>query len=232
MPRTIRKGLGRFALAQLRCDLKLTPEARVLEAEQTYRDFLLIRAENPGVPGYPAPLPTERPARNPAQVRERPIPVAPDAFRTRVALVCSVLNTEAARYCVVGAQAAQLWGTTRSTTDVDILIEPTASNADRVLRGLSRIGFGVAGDYTAEYVISRTVTIIGDTPQVDILTRAWTLEWREAAPRLVVFSVEGVNVPAASLEDLIASKGSGRLKDLADLEVLEAIRTSRSPRAL
>lgn len=225
MPRAIRKGLGRSRLAQLRSDLKLSPEARVLEAEQTFRDFRFIRAAHPEVPEYPPP-PTPRRAQ---RVAERPVPA--DRYKTRIALVCSVLNAERAKYCVVGAQAVQLWGSSRSTTDVDVLIEPTVRNAERVLKGLSRLGFGVAADYTAAEILSRAVTIIGDTPRVDILTRAWNLKWETAAPRAVSFRVEGVVIPAASLDDLIESKRTGRPKDVGDIEVLEAIKKARSSQA-
>ncbi len=52
--------------------------------------------------------------------------------RSRVARVCHLLNGEEARYVVVGATAMQLWGTSRATRDVDILIESTIENAERV----------------------------------------------------------------------------------------------------
>ncbi len=148
-------------------------------------------------------------------------------YASRLARVCSRLNTEEARYIVVGAMAMQLWGTSRATRDVDILIEPTVENALRVLRALSTLGFGVASEHLAEEVVGRPVTMIGDVPNVDILTRAWNVLWAEAAPRSTVFHVEGVPIPAASIEDLIESKRTGRLQDAADIEVLEIIRTLR-----
>ena len=67
------------------------------------------------------------------------------------------------------------------------------------------------------------MTMLGDLPNVDILTRAWNVRWSDAQPRATAFDVEGVAVPTASLEDLIASKQTGRLQDAADVEVLEAI---------
>ncbi|MDQ8166018.1 MAG: nucleotidyltransferase [Gemmatimonadota bacterium] len=218
MPRTVRKGLGRYRLAQLRSDLKLTPEARVLEAEEPTLEHLAA-----------FDLTTARSApKRRTRVSEGRQPVPADQFATKLALVCSVLNDAGAHYVVVGARALQLWGTSRFTKDTDILIEKTLPNAERVLAGLSRIGFGVAADFTAEEVVSRHVTIIGDTPSVDILTRAWNLTWREAAPRAVTFTVEGVTIPTACIEDLIASKRTSRLQDLADIEVLEAIQKSRT----
>ena len=145
-------------------------------------------------------------------------------YTSRVALVCSRLNAERARYVLVGATAMQFWGTSRATQDIDILIEPTTLNAKRVLRALASLGFGLAGDHLAADVASRAVTIIGDTPNVDILTRAWNVKWEQARPRATTFDVEGVAVPTASIEDLIESKRTGRLQDAADIEVLEEIR--------
>ena len=148
-------------------------------------------------------------------------------YDTRVARVCSRLNAEGARYVLVGATAMQLWGTTRATQDIDILIEPTTENARLVLRALASLGFGFAAEHLAEDVASRAVTMIGDMPNVDILTRAWNVLWADASQRAAIFVVEGVSIPTASIGDLIASKQTGRLQDAADIEVLEEIRRHR-----
>lgn len=148
-------------------------------------------------------------------------------YETRLARVCSRLNNERAHYVLVGATAMQLWGTTRATQDIDILIEPTEENAARVLRALSTLGFGFASEHLARDVAGRAVTMIGNMPNVDILTRAWNLRWVDAEPRATTFRIENVPVPTASIDDLIASKQTGRLQDLADIEVLEQIQRMR-----
>jgi len=71
------------------------------------------------------------------------------------------------------------------------------------------------------------VTIIGDSPRVDILTLAWSVRYREAIRTAERFEVEGVEIPTVSLEDLMESKRTGRPQDVADLVVLEEIRRSR-----
>jgi len=152
---------------------------------------------------------------------------APKSYQTRVARVCSRLNAERAKYIVVGATAMQLWGTTRATRDIDILIEPTAAYAKRVLRALAALGFGLAAEHLAADVASRAVTMMGDTLNVDILTRAWNVLWSDARHRVTTFEVEGVAIPTASIADLIESKRTGRLQDAADIEVLEEIRRLR-----
>jgi predicted nucleotidyltransferase len=144
--------------------------------------------------------------------------------QTRLARVCAALNRHGARYVVFGAAALQLWGSARATRDIDILIEPTAENARRVLAALAELGLGLAREWLAEDVARRPVTVVGDTPRVDILTVAWSVRYGEAAAAAVAFDVEGVRVPAASIDHLIASKRTGLLRDAADIEVLEEIK--------
>lgn len=197
------EGLGPFRLDQLIRDLALTPEQRIRVAQQTRRRDRFIR-----------------------RVGE-PEPPRDEEHESDIAQVCSRLNARGARYVVVGATAMQLWGTSRATNDIDILIEPTVQNAERVLEALSAVGFGFSLEHLPEEVAAKTVTIIGDSPRVDVLTRAWNLRWSDAAPRAITFEIEGVPIPTASIEDLIASKRTNRLQDAADIEVLEEIRRLR-----
>jgi predicted nucleotidyltransferase len=148
-------------------------------------------------------------------------------FKTALAEVCDRLNAHEAAYVLVGARAVQLWGHARATRDVDVLIERTIENAERVLAALGELGFGFAKEWLAAEIVKRPVTIIGDMPRVDILTVAWSVHYPEAARDATVFTVEGVRIPTASIEHLIASKRTGRLQDAADIEVLEEIRRRR-----
>lgn len=145
-------------------------------------------------------------------------------YKTRAAHVCSLLNARHAKYVVVGATALQLWGTTRATRDIDILIEATVANGRRVLAALGELPLGLAKEWRPEEVVKRPVTIMGDMPRVDILTVAWSVHYDEAARDARVFTVEGVDIPTASIDHLIASKRTGRLQDAADIEVLEEIK--------
>lgn len=148
-------------------------------------------------------------------------------FRTELAEVCWRLNEAGARYLVVGARALQLWGSARATRDIDILIEPTEDNARRVLDALATFGYGFAKEWAAAEVARKFVTIIGDSPRVDILTVAWSVRYRDAIRAAERFAVEGVEIPTMSLDDMMASKRTGRPQDLADLVVLEEIRRLR-----
>jgi len=148
-------------------------------------------------------------------------------YRTELARVCAALNEQRARYVVVGSRALQLWGSSRATRDVDILIEPMTANAARVVSALSKLGYGDGGDWLAKEILANKATIIGDNPKLDILTVAWTVHFRDAHAGATTFTLEGVDIPTMSLEHLIVSKRTGRLQDAADIEVLEEIRRIR-----
>jgi hypothetical protein len=143
---------------------------------------------------------------------------------TRLASVCSALNRNGAAYVVFGASALQLWGSARPTRAIDILIKPTVENARRVLAALTELGFGLASEWLAEKVASGPVTVVGETPRVDILTVAWTVRYDDAAPAARLFELERVEIPAASIDHLTASKRTGGLQDAADIETLQEIK--------
>lgn len=142
----------------------------------------------------------------------------------RLVRVCALLNAHQVRYVIVGAQAGQLHGFVRATRDVDVLIDATLENATRALEALSELPFKVAADMTAEYVLERTVTTIGDTPNVDLLTRAWNVRYEDAVRTAHADIVDGVPVVYADIDTLIQSKQTGRLQDRADIEALERIK--------
>ena len=148
-------------------------------------------------------------------------------LKTRLADVCERLNAHGARYVLVGASAMQLWGTSRATRDIDLLIDPTLENARNVLDALEQVGFGTASELAPEHVVDSSATILGDMPNVGILNRAWNVQWKDAREHVRVFTLEGVPIPTASIDDLIASKRSGQVQDAADIEVLEEIRRLR-----
>jgi hypothetical protein len=146
---------------------------------------------------------------------------------TRLARVCALLNASGSQYVIVGATAMQLWGSSRATRDIDLLIEPTERNAQCVLDALGELPFGVARELRSADLLSRAVTMIGDTPNVDVLTRAWNVQWSDVGGDFVVFDVDGVPVPVLSIELLIKSKQTGRPQDVADVIALEALRRLR-----
>jgi hypothetical protein len=146
---------------------------------------------------------------------------APDLIAPQI---CKELNAAGAKYLVIGGVACVLHGYVRATTDLDILIECSEKNAERVLAALARAGYGFAREWTAKELLARPITVIGDDPAVDVFTIAWTVKYEQAVARHETAAVEGVSIPFLSLDDLIDTKRTGRLQDAADIEVLEEIK--------
>ena len=147
--------------------------------------------------------------------------------RSVAAQVCEALNRSRAKYLVIGGVACILHGYARATDDVDILIERTEANAGRVLEALARVGYGFASEWAAAEILKRPITVIGDDPAVDVFTVAWKVKYEQAVSRSSVVDVDGVGVPLIGLDDLIETKRTGRVKDAADIEVLEEIKRLR-----
>jgi predicted nucleotidyltransferase len=151
--------------------------------------------------------------------------VKPTTLATRV---CARLNKFGVKYLVIGGIACVLHGYVRATTDVDILIERSTENAERLLEALSGLGWGFAREWRAEEILARPITVIGDDPQVDIFTVAWSVKYDQAISRSSIVNVEGVDIPLIGIDDLIATKQTARPLDAADVEALETIRRFRA----
>jgi hypothetical protein len=65
----------------------------------------------------------------------------------------AALNAHGVRYLVIGAHAVAFHARPRATKDLDILVDPTAENANRVLATLREFFGGVDLGYTVEDLI-------------------------------------------------------------------------------
>jgi len=135
------------------------------------------------------------------------------------------LCEEKVRFILVGAYALAAHGYPRATMDIDIWVMPSPRNADAVFRALRRFGTPLHNLTKEDLQQDGTVFQIGVAPRrIDILTTASGLQFEEAYRRSLSVNIEGVEVPVLSVEDLIRNKrASGRTKDLADAEALEAL---------
>lgn len=137
----------------------------------------------------------------------------------------AALVAEQARFLVVGAHALAVHGYPRGTVDIDIWIEPTAENAERVWRALAEFGapLGDLGIDQRDFTRPDIVAQLGLPPnRIDFLTGVSGLTFESAWKRRIEAPVEGVTVPVLGIEDLVANKqATGREKDRADIRGLE-----------
>lgn len=137
------------------------------------------------------------------------------------------LNKNGVEYLLIGGTLAIAYGVPRVTKDVDLFLNPTADNARRCLQALEEFGMGTAALATAEEICATEITIFKDVVRLDVLTSVKGLDFPAAWGNRVFLELEGVRIPALSLDDLIASKrAAARPGDLEDVEILEKNRNS------
>ncbi|MGD1149348.1 MAG: DUF6036 family nucleotidyltransferase [Thermoanaerobaculaceae bacterium] len=127
------------------------------------------------------------------------------------------------RYVVIGEIAAVLHGVPRATFDLDLLIEASPNNAQRLLDALAETGMGTAHLTTAAEVLAHEITIFQDRVRIDVQTSTPGLTFGEAWTGRIAMAYEGQEFEVVSREHLIRSKrASGRDIDLQDASILEA----------
>lgn len=140
------------------------------------------------------------------------------------------LNENGVEYLLIGGTLAIAYGVPRVTKDIDIFINPTLDNAARLLAALKKIGMGTADLTNAGDICSAEVTIFKDFIRLDVLTSVTGLEFGKAWQNKVYLSLDDIDIPAISLDDLIkAKKASGRPPDLEDIKILEMARKQKKP---
>lgn len=133
------------------------------------------------------------------------------------------LNDNGVRYLVVGGYAVALHGHPRYTKDVDVWVERTEANAERVVRALEAFGFGSLGLAAPDFLAQDQIIQLGYAPvRIDILTTIPGVEFADCYASRVEVLADDLSVAFIGLDDLRqAKRASGRLQDLADLENLQ-----------
>ena len=139
--------------------------------------------------------------------------------------ILQALADEKVKFLLVGAYALAAHGYPRATMDIDIWVMPAPGNADAVLRALRRFGSPLHNVTKDDFAKEDTVFQIGVAPRrIDILTAASGLQFEDAFANSIAVDIDGIEVRIPSVADLIRNKrASGRTKDLADVEALEAL---------
>ena len=135
--------------------------------------------------------------------------------------VFSSFQKNKVKYLVIGGIAAVLHGVPRATFDLDILIEATPNNAQRLLTALLEAKLGTASLTTAKELLSHEITIFQDRVRIDVQTLTPGISFKEAWQRKDEMTYQGQKFFVVSKNDLIASKlAAGREIDLEDVRLL------------
>jgi len=133
-----------------------------------------------------------------------------------------LLNENNVKYLVVGGYAVAFHGHPRYTKDLDIWIESSPKNAQRLLSALDQFGFGSLGLELEDFIAANQIIQLGYPPnRIDLLTTAGGLDFWECYKSKVSEYIHGIQIDFIDIENLKKNKrATGRSQDLADLENL------------
>ena len=142
------------------------------------------------------------------------------------------LNASGAKYLIVGAHAVALYARPRATKDLDLFIEPSPGNAERVLAALRAFLDSDLGLTLADLTTPGSIIQLGVAPsRIDLISRlAGNQDFQAAWDSRVDAKFGEVDAHYLSLDDLIREKESaGRDQDRADLRSLRRVREKKRP---
>ena len=138
-----------------------------------------------------------------------------------------LLNERRVNYVIIGAHACAAHGFVRATKDIDILIDPTTDNIERLKSALEAFGYDTSDadvdDFKTKKVLLRQYWL--DT---DIHPSAKGVRTKTVLKNRVPGRYENVRTFFASLRDLIRMKrAASRQKDKEDLRYLKEIQRQK-----
>lgn len=137
----------------------------------------------------------------------------------------ALLNKEGAVYVVIGGIAVLAHVPYRTTRDIDVLIEPTLENAERVRRAVAEWG-AYEELYEASDFITGDILSFGGLMRVEVHSRVPGVEWDEVWKGRLESEFLGVPTSFAGIDELIKMKRTTAHpeKDLPDVQRLEELK--------
>ena len=140
-----------------------------------------------------------------------------DDFRDFLA----ALNLEKVKYILVGGYSVILHGYSRTTGDMDLWVERSEENYNRIKQAFFHFGMPVF-DMTQENFLSHPnwdVFTFGTPPvAIDLMVQLKGLDFNNAYVKSVLFEYDGLTIRTIHKDDLIKAKlSANRPKDQDDL---------------
>jgi hypothetical protein len=134
------------------------------------------------------------------------------------------LNTCKVEYILVGGYSVILHGYARTTGDMDVWVNRTSENYQRLLKAFAVFGMPVFDMTESNFLQNDALDVFtfGRSPvSIDVMTHLKGLEFQDAFNNASLTPVEGLSIRLISYNDLLKAKqASGRSKDINDIEHL------------
>ncbi len=141
----------------------------------------------------------------------------------------ALLNHHEVTYMVVGGYALAFHGKPRHTGDLDIWIDLSDDNAQKMVGVLNDFGMASLGLKKIDFLQKGGITQIGYPPlRIDILNEIDGVDFSEAYVNMLIIDIDGLPINYIGLNDLIKNKqASGRKQDITDVSALNKLKKGK-----
>ncbi|CAN5238485.1 nucleotidyl transferase AbiEii/AbiGii toxin family protein [soil metagenome] len=141
-----------------------------------------------------------------------------------------IFGEQKVEYLIIGGYAVAKHAEPRYTKDLDIWINNSSENAERVYQSLKEFGAPLTDITIEDFTIPTMVFQIGIEPsRIDILMGLKELDFDECWKRRATATIGKLEIYFISLDDLIFNKQlAGRPQDLRDAENLKLKKQEQS----
>ncbi|MCH8959915.1 MAG: hypothetical protein IH820_00955 [Bacteroidetes bacterium] len=153
----------------------------------------------------------KRPAPEPSRIPER----------ADLVTLCRALNARGARYIVVGGMAVIQQGYVRATDDIDLLLDKSPQNIEKVRSALEILPDKAILEMQPGDLENYTVVRVADEILVDLMLSTCGISYEQAKDEIEWMEIDDVPIPFATATLLLKMKQTGREKDRLDLMFLE-----------
>lgn len=133
------------------------------------------------------------------------------------------------KFLLIGGHAAIYYGVNRNTGDLDVLIEPTIVNGQRVIAALQELKLEIPEIEILEFESPMVLSFGLEPDAIDILNYTPGIEFKQVYENAILADFSELKVPLIDIRDLIKNKeslnrsGEKSYLDLYDIEVLKRI---------
>lgn len=145
--------------------------------------------------------------------------------------LCRRLNANGAKYIVVGGWAIIQHGFERTTSDIDLVVDTSPANFERVKTAMLGLPDGAIRHVNQGDLDQFVVVRVGDEFVIDLMKSACGIEFAEAEKDTVVVDVAGVPIRFATPRLLLRMKQTYREKDVLDRRFLTELIKNQPPPA-
>ncbi|HWR32888.1 MAG TPA: hypothetical protein VN451_05160 [Chitinophagaceae bacterium] len=134
-----------------------------------------------------------------------------------------LLNKHEVEYMVVGGYALAFHGEPRFTGDLDIWIDCTETNAEKMVTVMQNFGAASLGFTKADFLDEGIIKQIGQPPlRIDILSEIDGVRFTDAVKNKQLFKSLDITIPFIGAKDFIRNKEAvGRKKDMVDAKKMK-----------